>query len=236
MPVKDILIPVGVLLFIALFIYAFVKEGRKQKRVQNVFFKKLADRRGWKYIIEDDGTAQRLAYDFEGIGVFSSPSLGKMIPRNVVFGRTKVGRCCLFEHDTRIYEGYAMKWLACVVKAQNNLGGSFVVQSRGKAGTITDNFYTGQKILIKDDWAKGYRLYCNDKIPKNEIFPMGTLQKLFQEITNLPWRIDIQVRKDRLAVYPSSRNFQLKSVQELERLIEFSQVAVNCLTTNSSER
>ena len=129
-----------------------------------------------------------------------------------------------------------MKWFACVVEAQNDLGGSFVVQYRGKAGTITDNFYTGQKILIKDDWAKGYRLYCNDKIPKNEIFPMGTLQKLFQEIANLPWRIDIQVRKDRLAVYPSSRNFQLKSVQELERLIEFSQVAVNCLTTNSSER
>lgn len=233
---KGILIPIGVLLFIALFIYAIVKEGRKQKKRQNVFFKKIADRRGWKYLKEDDGTAQRLAYDFEGIGVFSSPSLGKMIPRNVVLGRTKVGRCCLFEHCTRIYEGYAMKWFACVVEAQNDLGGSFVVQSKGKAGTITDNFYTGQKIPIEDDWAKGFRLYCNDKAPKKEMLPMGTLQNLFEEMANLPWRIDMQVRKDRLAVYPSSRNFQLKSVQDLERLIEFSQVSVNCLTTNSTER
>jgi hypothetical protein len=68
------------------------------------------------------------------------------------------------------------------------------------------------------------------------MLPMGTLQKLFQEMANLPWRIDMQVRKDRLAVYPSSRNFQLKSVQDLERLAEFSQVAVNCLAKNSTER
>ena len=233
---KDILIPIGVLLFIALFLYAIVKEGRKQQKGPNVFFKKLAKRKGWKYLKEDDGTAQRLAYDFEGIGVFSSPSLGKMIPRNVVLGRTKVGRCCLFEHYTRIYEGYAMKWFVCLVEAQNDLGGSFVVQSRGKAGTITDNFYTGHKITIADDWAKGFKLYLNDKAPKKEMLPMGTLQKLFQEMANLPWRIDMQVRKDRLAVYPSSRNFQLKSVQDLERLAEFSQVAVNCLAKNSTER
>jgi hypothetical protein len=90
--------------------------------------------------------------------VFSSPSLGEVIPRNVVLGRTKVGRCCLFENYTRIYEGYAMIWFACVVKSQNDLGGSFVVQSRGKAGTITNNFYTGQKFPIADDWAKGFRL------------------------------------------------------------------------------
>jgi hypothetical protein len=206
--VKDILIPIGVLLFIALFIYAIVKEGRKQKREQNFFFKKLAERKGWKYLKEDDGIAQRLAYDFEGIGVFLSPSLRKIIPRNVVLGTTKPGRCCLFEHYTRIYEGYAMKWFACVVETQNDLGGSFVIQSRGKAGTITDNFYAGQKISIEDDWARRFRLYSNDKAPVKEILPMDTLQKLIQEMANLPWRIDVQVRKDRLAVYPSSRNFR----------------------------
>jgi hypothetical protein len=236
MPVKDILIPIGFLLFIALFIYAIVKEGRKQKRVKDVVFKKLADQRGWKYIIEDDGTAQRLAHNFEGIGVFSSPSLGKMIPRNVVLGRTDVGRCCLFEHYTRIYEGYAMKWFACVVEAQRDLGGSFVVQSMVKAGTITDNFYAGQKISIEDDWAKGFRLYWNDKSPEKEMLPMGNLQILFQEMANLPWRIDVQVRKDCLAVYPSSRNFQLESVRDLERLVEFSQIAVDSLATNTTKR
>jgi hypothetical protein len=71
--VKDVLIGTGILSFIALFIYAIFKEGRKQKKEQSFFFKKLADRRGWKYIEEDDGTVQRLAHNFEGIGVFSSP-------------------------------------------------------------------------------------------------------------------------------------------------------------------
>ena len=236
MSVKDILIPIGVLSFIALFIYAIVREGRKQKKRQNVFFKKLADHRGWKYLKEDDGTAQHVARGFEGIGVFSSPSLGKIIPRNVVLGRTNAGRCCLFEHYTRIYEGYAMKWFACVVETQRDLGGSFVVQSRVKAGAITDNFYTGQKIPIEDDWARGFRLYSNDKAPIKEILPMGTLQNLFQEMAKLPWRIDVQVIKDRLVVYPSSRNFQLNSVQDLEQLIEFSQIAVNCLIKTSTER
>jgi hypothetical protein len=127
-----------------------------------------------------------------------------------------------------------MKWFACVVEAQNDLGGSFVIQSRGKVETITDNFYTGHKISIEDDWAKGYRLYCNDNAPNKEILPMGTLQKLVKGMANLPWRIDMQVRKDRFAVYPSSRNFQLKSFQDLERLIDFSQVALKCLTTNSA--
>ena len=232
---KDILIAIGVLSFIALFIYAVVKEARKQKRERNVFFKKLADSRAWQYIKEDDGTIQRIVHDFEGIGVFSSPSLGKIIPCNVVIGRMKAGRCCLFEHYTRIYEGYAMKCFVCVVEAQNDLGGSFVVQSRGKTGSITDNFYTGQKLSIEDDWAKGFTFYCDGKAPKKKIIPMGTLQKLSQEMANLPWRVDMQVRKDRLAVYPSSRNFQLKSVQDLERLIEFSRVAVNCLTKNTAE-
>jgi hypothetical protein len=234
-PVKDIFIAVGVLSFIALFIYAIVKEARKQKKQHSFFFKKLAERKGWKYIREDNDTIQRFAHDFEGIGVFSSPSLGKMIPLNVVLGRTKVGGCCLFEHSTRIYEGYAMKWFVCLVEAPNALRGSYVVQSKGKAGTITDNFYMGQKISIEDDWAKGFTLYCNDQAPEKEMLPKGTLQKLFREMANLPWRVDIQVRKGRLAVYPSSRNFQLNTVKDLEQLIEFSQVAVNYLTTNSAK-
>jgi hypothetical protein len=235
MLVKDILIAIGVLSFIALFIYAIAKESRKQKREQSFFFKKLADGRGWKYIKEDDDTAQRVAHDFEGIGVFTSPSLGKIIPRNVVFGRIEAGNCCLFEHYTRIYEGYAMNWFVCVVEAQNDLGGSFVVQSNGKTRSITDNFYTGQKLSIEDDWAKGFTFYCDGKAPKKKILPMGTLQKLSQEMADLPWLVDMQVRKDRLAVYPASRNFQLKSVHDLERLIEFSRVAVNCLTTYTAE-
>ena len=108
---KDVLIPIGVPLFIALFIYAIVKEGKRHQKAPNVFFKKLAEHKGWKYLKEDDGTALHVSNGFEGIGVFSSPSLGKMIPRNVVHGRMKVGNCCLFEHHTRTYEGYAMSKL-----------------------------------------------------------------------------------------------------------------------------
>ena len=233
MSLRDIIIAIGVLLFIAVFIYAIVKEGRKQKNQQNSFFRKIAERKGWKYIEIDDGTAQKLAQGFEGIGVFSSPSLGKMIPRNVVLGSTKIGRICLFEHFTRIYEGFAMKWFVCVVEAQNYLGGSFVVQSKGKSGTITDNFYSGQKISIEDDWAKRYALYFNSEASNRKILPMRAFQNLFPEMENLAWPVDMQVRKNRLAVYPSNRNFELKKIEDLERLIELSTVATSCLAANT---
>ena len=232
---RDIIIAIGVLLFIAVFIYAIVKEGRKQKNQQNSFFRKIAERKGWKYIEIDDGTAQKLAQGFEGIGVFSSPSLGKMIPRNVVLGSTKIGRICLFEHFTRIYEGFAMKWFVCVVEAQNYLGGSFVVQSKGKSGTITDNFYSGQKISIEDDWAERFALYLNGKASKKNTLPMNAFQSLFPEIDSLPWRVDIQVRENRLAVYPSNRNFQLQNIEDLERLIELSMAATRCLTATAAK-
>jgi hypothetical protein len=115
------------------------------------------------------------------------------------------------------------------------MGGSIVVQSREKAGTITDNFYGGYKIAIEDNWAKEFALFCSGEASKKKMLPMRALQKLFRVMANLPWRVDLQVRKDRLAVYPSSRNFQLKAVDDLEQLIEFSRVAVNCLATNSVE-
>jgi hypothetical protein len=40
MPGKDVLIGTGILSFIASFIYAIFKEGRKQKKEQSFFFKK----------------------------------------------------------------------------------------------------------------------------------------------------------------------------------------------------
>jgi hypothetical protein len=75
-------------------------------------------------------------------------------------------------------------------------------------------------------------LYGSSEVSKQNILPERTLQKIIREMANLPWRVDMQVRKNRLALYPSSRNFDLKTVEDLERLIEVSCVAVNLLTNN----
>jgi hypothetical protein len=41
---------------------------------------------GLRYQIEDDGTVQNFAKDFDGIGRFGSPSIGKVIPGYQVSG------------------------------------------------------------------------------------------------------------------------------------------------------
>ena len=72
---KDVLIPLGLLLFIGIFIYAIIHTARKQRKAKASVFRDFADKNGLRYQEEDDGKAQRFAQDFDGIGRFSSPSV-----------------------------------------------------------------------------------------------------------------------------------------------------------------
>ena len=75
---KDVLIPLGLFLFIGFFVYAIIHTARKQRKAKAAVFRDFADKNGLRYQAEDDGTAVGFAKDFDGIGRFSSPSLGKV--------------------------------------------------------------------------------------------------------------------------------------------------------------
>ncbi|MEJ2364906.1 MAG: hypothetical protein P8017_09555, partial [Deltaproteobacteria bacterium] len=112
---KDVLIPVGLLLFVGIFVYAFVRTGRKQRKAKSAVFRDFADKNGFRYQAEDDGKAQNFAQDFDGIGRFNSPSLGRVIPKDVVHGVVSGLEAILFRHMTRFSEGWAREWFVAGV-------------------------------------------------------------------------------------------------------------------------
>ena len=83
---KDLLIPLGLVVFILLFTFAIIHTARKQRKAKVRVFRDFTDRHALSYRGEDDGRAQAFAEGFDGIGRFSSPSLGKVIPQDVVRG------------------------------------------------------------------------------------------------------------------------------------------------------
>ena len=61
---KDVLIPLGLLLFIGFFVYAIIHTARKQRKAKARVFRDFADKNGLRYQEEDDGKAQGFAQDF----------------------------------------------------------------------------------------------------------------------------------------------------------------------------
>ena len=52
---KDVLIPLGLLLFIGFFVYAIIHTARQQRKAKARVFRDFADKNGLRYQEEDDG-------------------------------------------------------------------------------------------------------------------------------------------------------------------------------------
>jgi hypothetical protein len=112
---KDVLIPLGLLLFVGFFVYALIHTGRKQRKAKAGVFRDFANQNGLRYLEQDDGKAQMFAQDFDGIGRFSSPSLGRIVPRDAVEGKVNGSDAILFRHSIRFSEGWAREWFVAGV-------------------------------------------------------------------------------------------------------------------------
>lgn len=84
-----------------------VHSARKQRTAKKRVFEEFAIEQGFSYLNEDDGSVQAFAQDFDGIGRFWSPSLGKVMPKDVVGGTTNSSQVLLFRHSIRYSEGWA---------------------------------------------------------------------------------------------------------------------------------
>ncbi|MGD2217204.1 MAG: ankyrin repeat domain-containing protein, partial [Gemmatimonadales bacterium] len=107
---SDVLIPIGLLLFIAFFVYAIVHSARKQREAKAGLFRDFASRHALRYQEEDDGKVLEFARDFDGIGRFRSPSLGKVIPKDVVHGKIEGKQVVLFRHSIHFSDSWAREW------------------------------------------------------------------------------------------------------------------------------
>ena len=222
---QDLLIPLGLVVFIALFAFAIIHTGRKQRKAKARVFREFADRHGLRYREEDDGDAQAFAEGFEGIGRFSSPSLGKVIPQDVVHGELNGVKVILFRHSIRYAEGWAREWFVAGVTCSEFLSEGCAIQFfRGKPGQ--SSMYL-QDPVVKELRAGVFNLAVRAASQANagKFIDANALNRISALAAELPLRPEIQVRGNRVVAYPADRNATIDDPESLERLLIFTRSA-----------
>ena len=222
---KDLLIPLGLLVFIALFALALIHTARKQRKAKAGVFRDFADRYALSYLSEDDGSAQAFAKGFHGIGRFSSPSLGKVIPKDVVRGEMSGVEVILFRHSIRYSEGWAREWFVAGIRCPESLSeGCAIEVHEGKADPPSD--YLADPV-VKEKKVGPFNLVVRAASPSHagNFIHDGALIKLSDRARKLSFRPEIQVRGNRVAAYPADRNATIDDVEALERLLAFTRSA-----------
>jgi hypothetical protein len=225
-------IPIVAVVFIALFVFALVREARKQRSGARDLFEQFAKARGWQFLEVDDGTVQEFASGMEAIGVFHSPSLGSRIPSNVILGRVAEGRGCLFQHSLRVDEGRSFEWHVCLIEAERHLCDSLVLRFLHGRAAPSNPFYSNDEIPLDPKWECHVVALGSDADRAAQLLRAETLAKLVEGADRLPWRVDLQVRGDRVAVYLAERNADPESPEDLARLLDFTRYAVRCLSSS----
>lgn len=224
---KDLLIPLGLLLFIAIFVSAVVITARRQNRAKAKVFKDFADRNGLSYLQEDDGKAQEFAREFDGIGQFSSSSLGKVIPKDVTAGILHGVESILFRHSTRYSGGFAREWFVAGVNGPRNQAKRCAIQfCRGDNDRSTIHL---PDPVVKELRAGPFTLLVRAANPSEagNMLDEGVLQQLAVLGGELSIRPEVQIRGHRLLAYPADRNATVDDIATLDELLWFAGKAIN---------
>gem|GEM_PF-1296249 len=225
---KDVLIPLGMLLFIVLFAYALIHTARKQKKSKAGVFKAFADRFGLRYRQEDDGTAQGFAKDFDGIGRFFSPSQGKVIPKDVVAGVIEGASVVLFRHSIRFGQGWAREWYVAGVTGAEVVAERCAVQFCNKRSDKTTMIL--QDPVVKEKKAGPYSLVVRapDSAAAGSVADDTVLEQLAGLAENLSFRPELQIRGRRIAAYLADRNASVE-LETLKSLLDFARGSAGLL-------
>lgn len=221
----DLLIAIVVVAGIGGLAYAIIVGGRRQRDAGRAVFQTFAEGAGLTYAAGDDGTAQHFAADMDGIGRFSSPSLGRLVPTDVVSGDIGGDRVLAFRHTSRFAEGNAREWLVAGVNAQQAIAPRAAVQFL-KPRSSPDTLYLADPITEEHEVA-GFRLIVRSPTPDaaGALLLEDRMRALAKAASRLPFRPEIQVREHRLAAYPASRNASLDDVDQLAALMQFAREA-----------
>ena len=218
----DLLIAIVVALGIGVLAYGIVSGGRRQRQAGRAVFRTFAEGAGLTYVAADDGTAQDFARDMDGIGRFSSPSLGTLVPTDVASGLIDGHRVVAFRHVSRFDEGNAREWLVAGVEAPTAIASRAAVQFLTPRGSA-DTLYLEDPIAKEHDVA-GARVVLRSPTPDaaGALLQEQRLEALADAASRLPFRPELQVRDHRVVAYPASRNASLDGVDQLTALIQFA--------------
>jgi len=222
-------LPFVILGAIILFIFAFIKGVKKQKQAASLLFKEFADSHGWKYEEKDSGIIQRLAKDFQGIGIFSSPSLGKITPKTLMLGSIPEGQIYFFQHSVRVYQGYAFKFYVFLLQPKKPVHESVIIRFKKGKKKLSNTFYTDSEIIVDKKWSKDILVYGNNQNSINRFFETINLLKLIKIANELPWRVDLQIKNNCYAIYLAERNADLENNEDITRLLDFTKETAKIL-------
>ena len=219
---EDVIIPLGLILLIGFFAYAIINTSRRQRKVKARVFSDFADKNHVRYEKEDDGKAQGFAKDFDGIGRFSSSSLGRVIPKDVVSGIMNGTEAIFFRHSIRFSEGRTREWFVAGVTSAETIAERCAVQFF-KEKVDKRTMYL-QDPVLKERKFGPFNLVVRAADPSyaGKIVDDGVLKKLADLAGNLNFRPEIQVRGKRIVSYLADRNATVDDVETLENLFEFT--------------
>ena len=220
---KDVLIPLGLLLFIAFFVYAIIRTARNQRKSKTQVFSNFADKNDLSYQEEDNGKAQRFARDFDGIGRFSSPSKGKVIPKDVVDGIMNGSEVILFRHSIRFAEGWAREWFVVGITSTKPLAESCAVQ-------FCKRRREKRTIYLRDPIVKEFKIgHFNLVVRASNTDNAGkmvddyVMNQMADFAGKLSFRPEVQIRGKRVVAYLADRNATVDNVETLGNLFDFAQ-------------
>ena len=211
---------------IGFLVYAIVVVGRRQREATRAVFQGFAERAGLEYLKTDDATARNFARDMDGIGQFISPSLGMLVPEDVVRGVLERRPVVAFRHMTRFAEDETREWLVAGVEAPVTVAVRTAVQFQEPKASARTSHLTDP--IAKERQAAGFHLVVRSPTPGDAgpLMKDDRLDALAERASSLPFRPEIQIRGNRLAAYPASRNASLDGVDQLAALMQFALQAV----------
>jgi hypothetical protein len=224
---KDTLIPLGLLLFLALFAFAIIFSARAQRNTKSAAFRDFAEESGLDYLEQDDGRARDFARDFDGIGRFTSSSLGEVIPNDVVSGKLKGADAILFRHRIRHIEGWAREWFACGIT-----GGEFIANRC--AVQFFPGFVERSTIYLQDPIAKERKIGTLTVVVRSssvadagKLGNENTIKQLARLVSQMSFVPEIQVIGNRVIAYQANRNESIDASDRLRELFEFTRDVVH---------
>lgn len=219
---KDVLIPIGLLLFIVLFAYAIVYSARKQRAAKEKVFKEFASKQGFSYLSEDDGQVQEFAQEFDGIGQFRSSSRGDVIPKDVVSGAVNSSTVMLFRHNIRYSEGGAREWFVAGLTGTDHIADRCSVQfCKGRSDKTTMYLQDG---IVKEQTFGSFNMVVRAESTTHagKLLDDHVLQQLAALARELSFRPEIQARGKRVIAYLADGNATVDDVSTLGELLEFA--------------
>ncbi len=222
----DILIPIGILAIIGILIYVIVVVGRRQRAATRAVFRAFAERAGLEYVMTDAAAAREFARDMDGIGQFVSPSLGTLVPEDVVSGVFEGRPVVAFRHMTRFAEDETREWFVAGVEAPVTIAVRSAVQFQKPRSSVRTSYLKDP--IAKEAERAGLHLVVRAPTPDDAgpLMQDDLLDALAERASSLPFRPEIQIRGNRLAAYPASRNASLDGVDQLAALMQFALEAV----------